>query len=99
MALRDPCRTSFFGYVFVVGSLFGTSAGQDHYGGVGESSVAVCISGHARSLVEPRIYRGLKSSVVDALGGGRDTPADVFLYLALDEDSPQGSMPTLLQQH
>jgi len=59
----------------------------------GASDVAVCISGHARSFVQRRVFESLKANVLDALGGrGADgaaaalaPPADAFLYLELEE--------------
>jgi hypothetical protein len=45
-----------------------------------QGRIAVCVSGHVRSLVERRVHESLRGNVIEALG-----LSDVFMYLELDE--------------
>jgi hypothetical protein len=64
-------------------------AGSVDSSNTGDGNVAVCISGHARSLVERRVYEGIKHNLVDPLGGTGG--ADVFMYLELSESRTEES--------
>ena len=50
-----------------------------------DGGVAVCLSGHVRSLVQPAVYTALKANLVDPLGAGTAGGADVFMYVELDQ--------------
>ena len=50
-----------------------------------DGGVAVCLSGHVRSLFLPAVYTALKANLVDPLGAGTRGGTDVFMYVELDE--------------
>ena len=51
-------------------------------------TVAVCLSGHARTLVQPLVYRTIKGHLVDAFGGDATVVAD----LKLRDESGEGPL-------
>jgi hypothetical protein len=72
----------------------------------GMGDVAICMSGHVRSMVEPKVYMSLKQNLIDSIGRNSKKKeeeeknnqhsdngglnVDLFLYLELDENQRNG---------
>lgn len=52
----------------------------------GTSDIAICMSGHVRSLIQKNVYTSLKQNLLDSIKSQQNQNVDIFLYLDLDEN-------------